>query len=128
MLNHYYDLSMFPFLSEDFDMVSFDVHQIDPEERVYTLVVRFDILEKMPDDTDKYKVTGGVQMRTGMVFHDIEEAAKIISTLVNVGFFLQTVSAVGVMFDYYGDKISEVRWDRIMQLMRLPVSDDMYIQ
>ena len=128
MLNQFYDLSTFPFLSEDFDMVSFDVHQIDQEEQVYTLVVRFDILEKLPDDSDKYKVTGGVQMRTGMVFQDIEEAGKLISTLINVGFFLQTVSAVGIMFDYYGEKISEVRWDRIMQLMQLPVSEDMYIQ
>jgi hypothetical protein len=128
MLNHYYDLSTFPFLSEDFDMVSFDVHQIDPEEKVYTIVVRFDILEKLPDDSDKYKVTGGVQMRTGMVFQDIEDAGKLISTLINAGFFLQTVSAVGLMCDYYGEKITEVRWDRIMQLMRLPLTEDMYIQ
>jgi hypothetical protein len=101
----------FPFISDIFDMVSFDLIQLSDEENdtLYTILVRYVIL-----DNNKEEVAGGVTVQTGMSGSTYLECAELLDRLVNIGFFNQAVSSYGIVYSEDMVKIDEIDWNNIL--------------
>lgn len=101
----------FPFISDVFDLVSFDLIQLSDEEddMLYTILVRYVIL-----DNEQEKVSGGVTVQTGMCGSTYLECAELLDRLVNIGFFNQAVSSYGIVYSEDMVKIDELDWNNIL--------------
>jgi hypothetical protein len=101
----------FPFISDVFDLVSFDLVQLSDEEddMLYTILVRYVILDEVQE-----KVTGGVTVQTGMCGSTYLECAELLDRLVNIGFFNQSVSSYGIVYSEDMAKIDELDWNNIL--------------
>ena len=101
----------YPFISDIFDMVSFDLIQLSDEEddKLYTILVRYVILDQAQE-----KVTGGVTVQTGMSGSTYLECAELLDRLVNIGFFNQAVSSYGVVYSEDMEKLDELDWNNIL--------------
>lgn len=120
------DFRKHPYVGEEFDIVSFDLLRFDSEEPTYTLQLRFEALDRNTDEEGSYNIIGSMTLRTGIVSSDLEELSGIIKYMLNVGFFLQTVTAVGYILDEGEERIEEVRWDRILQLSNVLLQEEGY--
>lgn len=100
----------FPFISDVFDMVSFDLIRLsnDEDDMLYTILVRYVIL----DGTD---ITGGVTVQTGMSGSTYEECAEMLDLLVNIGFFNQAVSSYGIVYSEDMEQLDEIDWNGILE-------------
>ena len=120
------DFRKHPYVGEEFDIVSFDLLRFDSEEPTYTLQLRFEALDRNTDEEGSYNIIGSMTLRTGIVSSDLEELSGIIKYMLNVGFFLQTVTAVGYILDEGEERIEEIRWDRILQLSNVLLPEEGY--
>lgn len=102
----------FPFISDVFDLVSFDLVQLSDEEgdKLYTILVRYVIL-----DNDQEKIAGGVTVQTGMCGSTYLECADLLDRLVNIGFFNQAVSSYGIVYSEDMVKIDDLDWNTILE-------------
>lgn len=101
----------FPFISDVFDMVSFDLIRLSNEkdDMLYTILVRYVILDEAQE-----KVTGGVTVQTGMSGSTYLECAELLDRLVNTGFFNQAVSSYGVVYSEDMEQLDELDWNNIL--------------
>lgn len=115
----------FPFISDVFDMVSFDLVQLSDEEddMLYTILVRYIIL-----DNDQEKVSGGVTVQTGMCGSTYLECADLLDRLVNIGFFNQAVSSYGIVYSEDMVKIGELDWNNILSTSSIMMPENTTLQ
>lgn len=115
----------FPFISDVFDMVSFDLIQLNDEEDdlLYTILVRYVIL-----DNDQQKVSGGVTVQTGMCGSTYLECAELLDRLVNIGFFNQAVSSYGIVYSEDMVKVDELDWNNILEVSSTMMPENTTLQ
>lgn len=115
----------FPFISDVFDMVSFDLIQLNDEEDdlLYTILVRYVIL-----DNDQQKVAGGVTVQTGMCGSTYLECAELLDRLVNIGFFNQAVSSYGIVYSEDMVKVDELDWNNILEVSSTMMPENTTLQ
>lgn len=99
----------FPVISDEFDAVAFDLIKVD-EEPLYVIMVRY-----MITNEEQQTLDGGVTIETGMSGASYAECAKLMDALVGLGFFHQTVSAMGTVYDEDGQEIEDVSWNDILE-------------
>lgn len=115
----------FPFISDVFDLVSFDLVQLSDEEgdKLYTILVRYVIL-----DNDQEKIAGGVTVQTGMVGSTYLECADLLDRLVNIGFFNQAVSSYGIVYSEDMVKIDDLDWNTILETSSVMMPENTTLQ
>lgn len=115
----------FPFISDVFDLVSFDLVQLSDEEgdKLYTILVRYVIL-----DNDQEKIAGGVTVQTGMVGSTYLECADLLDRLVNIGFFNQAVSSYGIVYSEDMVKIDDLDWNTILETSSIMMPENTTLQ
>jgi len=111
----------FPFISDIFDMVSFDLIRLSNEkdDMLYTILVRYIIL-----DEAKEKVAGGVTVQTGMSGSTYLECAELLDRLVNIGFFNQAVSSYGEVYSEDMEQLDEIDWNTILETSSTLMPED----
>jgi hypothetical protein len=111
----------FPYISDIFDMVSFDLIRLSNEkdDMLYTVLVRYIIL-----DEAKQKVTGGVTVQTGMSGSTYLECAELLDRLVNIGFFNQAVSSYGEVYSEDMEQLDELNWNNILETSSTLMPED----
>ena len=111
----------FPFISDIFDMVSFDLIRLsnDKDDMLYTILVRYIIL-----DEAKEKVAGGVTVQTGMSGSTYLECAELLDRLVNIGFFNQAVSSYGEVYSEDMEQLDELNWNNILETSSTLMPED----
>lgn len=111
----------FPFISDVFDMVSFDLIQLSNEkdDKLYTILVRYVIL-----DEEQKNITGGVTVQTGMSGSTYLECAELLDTLVTVGFFNQAVSSFGIVYSEDLVQLDELDWNSILETSVALIPED----
>ena len=115
----------YPFISDVFDMVSFDLIRLsnDEDDTLYTILVRYVILDQAQE-----KVTGGVTVQTGMSGSTFLECAELLDRLVNIGFFNQAVSSYGVVYSEDMEKLDELDWNNILLVSSTLIPEHTTIQ
>jgi hypothetical protein len=115
----------YPFISDVFDMVSFDLIRLsnDEDDMLYTILVRYVILDQAQE-----KVTGGVTVQTGMSGSTFLECAELLDRLVNIGFFNQAVSSYGVVYSEDMEKLDELDWNNILLVSSTLIQEHTIIQ
>lgn len=115
----------FPFISDVFDLVSFDLVQLSDEEgdKLYTILVRYVIL-----DNDQEKIAGGVTVQTGMCGSTYLECADLLDRLVNIGFFNQAVSSYGIVYSEDMVKIDDLDWNTILETSSIMMPENTTLQ
>lgn len=115
----------FPFISDVFDLVSFDLVQLSDEEgdKLYTILVRYVIL-----DNDQEKIAGGVTVQTGMCGSTYLECADLLDRLVNIGFFNQAVSSYGIVYSEDMVKIDDLDWNTILETSSVMMPENTTLQ
>jgi hypothetical protein len=115
----------YPFISDVFDMVSFDLIRLsnDEDDMLYTILVRYVILDQAQE-----KVTGGVTVQTGMSGSTFLECAELLDRLVNIGFFNQAVSSYGVVYSEDMEKLDELDWNNILLVSSTLIPEHTIIQ
>jgi hypothetical protein len=115
----------YPFISDVFDMVSFDLIQLSDEEddKLYTILVRYVILDQAQE-----QVTGGVTVQTGMSGSTYLECAELLDRLVNIGFFNQAVSSYGVVYSEDMEQLDELDWNNILLVSSTLMPENTTIQ
>jgi hypothetical protein len=115
----------YPFISDVFDMVSFDLIRLsnDEDDMLYTILVRYVILDQAQE-----KVTGGVTVQTGMSGSTFLECAELLDRLVNIGFFNQAVSSYGVVYSEDMEKLDELDWNNILLVSSTLIPEHTTIQ
>jgi hypothetical protein len=111
----------FPYISDIFDMVSFDLIRLSNEkdDMLYTVLVRYVILDQAQE-----KVTGGVTVQTGMSGSTYVECAELLDRLVNIGFFNQAVSSYGVVYSEDMEQLDELNWNNILETSSTLMPED----
>lgn len=111
----------FPYISDVFDIVSFDLIRLSNEkdDMLYTIVVRYVILDEAQE-----KVTGGVTIQTGMSGSTYLECADLLDRLVNIGFFNQAVSSYGVVYSEDMEQLDELNWNNILETSSTLMPED----
>jgi len=111
----------FPYISDVFDIVSFDLIRLSNEkdDMLYTIVVRYVILDEAQE-----KVTGGVTIQTGMSGSTYVECAELLDRLVNIGFFNQAVSSYGVVYSQDMEQLDELNWNNILETSSTLMPED----
>lgn len=111
----------FPYISDVFDIVSFDLIRLSNEkdDMLYTVLVRYVILDEAQE-----KVTGGVTVQTGMSGSTYLECAELLDRLVNIGFFNQAVSSYGVVYSEDMEQLDELNWNNILETSSTLMPED----
>lgn len=111
----------FPYISDVFDIVSFDLIRLSNEkdDMLYTVLVRYVIL-----DESQKNVTGGVTVQTGMSGSTYLECAELLDRLVNIGFFNQAVSSYGVVYSEDMEQLDELNWNNILETSSTLMPED----
>lgn len=111
----------FPYISDVFDIVSFDLIRLSNEkdDMLYTVLVRYVILDEAQE-----KVTGGVTVQTGMSGSTYVECAELLDRLVNIGFFNQAVSSYGVVYSEDMEQLDELNWNNILETSSTLMPED----
>ena len=122
------DFKKHPMVGEEFNFVSFDLYRTDPEEDLYYLSLRYESIRPDESGEANYIVAGSMHLRTGFYIKEFEEAGKLLSNLISIGFFTQIVTATGYVYDEFGERIQEIRWDQILQLIHQPEQESQYLQ
>lgn len=116
-------LKGFPFISEEINMIAFDLVRVDKEEELYNVLIRFIIANH-----DDEEIEGGFTLMTGIAEHGYDGCAKVLENLVQTGMFFQTISAMGTVYDENMDEIEDISWNDLLETLELTIPEGTILQ
>lgn len=116
-------LKGFPFISEEINMIAFDLVRVDREEDLYNVLIRFIIA-----DHDTEEITGGFTLMTGIAEIGYSGCAKTLETLVQSGIFFQNISGIGTVYDENMDEIEDISWNDLLETLELKIPEGTILQ
>lgn len=105
-----------PLVGPDFNYVSVDLLLVDREEEIYTVLVRYMIVEED-------EIQAGMTLQTGMCANGFDNIVRDVAVLLKTGFLdLQEVCAFGTLYDQDSKEIQSIDWND--ELMKISFADE----
>lgn len=105
-----------PLVGPDFNYVSIDLLLVDLEEEIYTVLVRYMIVEED-------EIQAGMTLQTGMCAKGFDNIVRDVAVLLKTGVFdLQEVCAFGTLYDRDSKEIQSIDWND--ELMKISFTDE----
>ena len=117
------DLTKFPVVGDDYDLISIDLYKFDPDGEQYVAQFTYLIVD---DETET--VNAGLIQLTGITGDSYVEIAKKLDFMIQAGLFICPVSAVGTVYDHDMNEIEEINWNDLQEASEIIIPTGTMLQ
>ena len=105
-----------PLVGPEFNYISLDLLLIDAEEELFTVLIRYMIVENE-------EIQAGMTLQTGMSANGFDNIVREVAVLLKTGIFdLQEVFGTGTFYDQEYKEFRSIDWND--ELMRIAFIDE----
>ena len=117
------DLTKFPVVGDDYDLISIDLYKFDPDGEQYVAQFTYLIVD---DETET--VNAGLIQLTGITGDSYVEIAEKLDFMIQAGLFICPVSAVGTVYDHDMNEIEEINWNDLQETSEIIIPTGTMLQ
>lgn len=105
-----------PLVGPEFNYISIDLLLIDTEEELFTVLIRYMIVENE-------EIQAGLTLQTGMSANGFDNIVREVAGLLKTGIFdLQEVCGTGTFYDQENKEFRSIDWNE--ELMKIAFIDE----
>ena len=105
-----------PIVGPEFNYISIDLLLVDAEEELFTVLIRYMIVENE-------EIQAGMTLQTGMSANGFDNIVREVAVLLKTGIFdLQEVFGTGTFYDQEYKEFRSIDWND--ELMRIAFIDE----